>query len=163
VSTTLAINPCQGFLVISGVVDTGHKFTTHVNDTGEQLSPVTTTLAINLLLVTRTRKPWRWGAAKDRRKLKGTNRRYLRLSKSDTAADGVIGTAIKSCIHGHPTHPDKRPLRPPKLNVPFLFEVVLAASEASDQGEPMLLFMMVPMTISAAGPTLAAGDITVLV
>jgi hypothetical protein len=43
------------------------------NDTGEQLLPLTTTLVINLLPVTRTRKPWRWGAAKDRRKLKGTN------------------------------------------------------------------------------------------
>jgi hypothetical protein len=35
------------------------------------------------------------GAAKDRRKLKGTNRRYLRPSMSDMAPDGVIGTAIR--------------------------------------------------------------------
>jgi hypothetical protein len=27
--------------------------------------------------VSRTRTPWRWGAAKDRRKLKGTKQRYL--------------------------------------------------------------------------------------
>ncbi len=58
--------------MIAGVVDTGDKFITRDNDT-KQLSLLTTTLAINLLLVTRTRTPWRWGAAKDRRKLKGIN------------------------------------------------------------------------------------------
>jgi hypothetical protein len=113
---TPAINLCHGFSVIAGVVDTGEQFITSDNDTcnnfvagdnytGEQLSPVT-----------RTRTPWRWGAAKDRRKLKGINRRYLRLPKSATAADGVIGTAMKSCIQKTPTHLDQRPLRPPKLN-----------------------------------------------
>jgi hypothetical protein len=75
---TLAINPCQGFSVISGVVDTGNKFIIGVNDTGKQLSLVTMTPVntdvvvlspvINLLLVTRTRTPWSWGAAKDSRK-----------------------------------------------------------------------------------------------
>ncbi len=65
--------------MIAGVIDTGDKFLTSVNvtggdnNTGEQLSPVTTTPAINLLPVTRTRMPWRWGAAKNRRKLKGIN------------------------------------------------------------------------------------------
>ncbi len=101
---------------MSGVNDTGEKFIAGVVDTGEQLSPVTTTPAINLLPVTRTRTPLRWGAAKERRKLQGINRRFLRPSKSATAADGVIGTAIKSCIQKHPTHVDQRPLRPPKLN-----------------------------------------------
>jgi hypothetical protein len=62
------------FLTIAGDNDTGDKFIAGDNDTGEQLSPVTTTPAINLFLVTRTRTPWRWGAAKDRRKLKWTNR-----------------------------------------------------------------------------------------
>ena len=75
VSTTPAISPCHGFSVIAGVVDTGDKF---IVDTGDQLSAVTTTPAINLSPVTRTRTPWRWGAAKDRRQLKGINRRYLR-------------------------------------------------------------------------------------
>jgi hypothetical protein len=125
------------FSVITGVVDTGEQFITGDNDTGnnfvagdndtcdnfvagdndtgEQLLPMTTTPAINLLSDTRTRTPWRWGAAKDRRKLKGINRRYLRLPKSATAADGVIGTAMKSCIQKHPTHLDQRPMRP-KLN-----------------------------------------------
>jgi hypothetical protein len=37
VSTTLANNPCHGFFVIGGVFDTGDKFITSVNDTGEQL------------------------------------------------------------------------------------------------------------------------------
>ncbi len=47
--------------------------------------------------------------------------------------DSVIRTAMKSCIHRHPTHPDQRPLRPPKLNIAVLAEVVLAASGASYQ------------------------------
>ncbi len=95
VSMTPAINPCHGFSVIASVVDTGDKFITGVNNTGKQLSLVTMTLAINLLPMTRTRMPWSLGTAKDRGKLKGTNR----PSTSDTAADGVIGTAMKSCIH----------------------------------------------------------------
>ncbi len=101
---------------ITGDNDTGNNFVTGDNDTDEQLSPVKTTPAINLLPVTRTRTPWWWGAAKDRRKLKGINRRYLRPPKSATAADGVIRTAMISCILKHPTHLDQRPLRPPKLN-----------------------------------------------
>jgi hypothetical protein len=51
VSTTPAINLCHGFSVIGGVVDTGNKFITGVVDTAEQFSPVTTTAAINLCLV----------------------------------------------------------------------------------------------------------------
>ncbi len=104
-------------MLFTRVNDTGDKFIASDNYTGEQLSPVTTTPAINLLTVTRTRTPWRWGAAKDRRKLKGTNRWYLRPPKSGTAADGAIGTAIKSCIQRHFTTPEQRPLRPPKLNI----------------------------------------------
>ncbi len=118
VSTTLAINlspvsmtppnnPCHGFSVIPVSLIPAINF-----------SPVT--MATNLSLVTRTRMPWRWGAAKDRRKLKGKNRWYLRPQKSNTAADGVIVTAMKSCIHRHPTNPDQRPLRPPKLNIVVL-------------------------------------------
>ena len=72
---------------IAGVVDTGDKFIVY---TGDQLSAVATTPAINLSPVTRTRTPWRW------RKLKGINRRYLRPPKSATAADIVIGTAMKT-------------------------------------------------------------------
>ncbi len=68
VSMTPAINPCHGFSVITSVVDTGDKF---IVDTGDQLSAVTTTLAINLSPVTRTRTPWRWGAAKNRKKVEG--------------------------------------------------------------------------------------------
>ena len=63
---------------IAGDNDSGDKFIAGDSDTGEQLSQVTMTPAINLLPVTRTRTPWRRGAAKDRRKLKGINRRYLR-------------------------------------------------------------------------------------
>jgi hypothetical protein len=93
---TPAISPCHRFSVIAGVVDTGDKF---IVDTGDQLLAVTTPPAINLSPVTRTRTPWRWGAAKDRRKLKGINRRYP--PKSATANDDAIGTAMKSCIHTH--------------------------------------------------------------
>jgi hypothetical protein len=56
---TPAINPCHGFSVIDGVIDTGDKFiagdnNAGNNNTGEQLSPVTTTPVINLLLVRMT-------------------------------------------------------------------------------------------------------------
>jgi hypothetical protein len=130
--------PCHGFSVIAGVVDTGDKF---IVDTGDQLSAVTTTPAINLSLVTRTRTPWRWRAVKDRRKLKGINQRYLWPPKSATAADDVVGTAMKSCIHTHPTHLDQRPLRPQKLNNTVLwFAVVLAASGVSGRVRGLCAF-----------------------
>ena len=51
VSTTPAISPFHRFSVIAGVVDTGDKF---IVDTGDQLSAVTTKLAINLSPVTRS-------------------------------------------------------------------------------------------------------------
>ncbi len=131
--------------MIASVVDTGDKF---IVDTGDQLSAVTTTPAINLSPVTRTRTPWRWGAAKDRRKLKGINRQYLRPPKS---ADDVIGSAMKSYIHTYPTHLDQRPLRPPKLNN----AVLVCSSFGGLRGlraceGPLRLLLAVPMTISAA-------------
>ncbi len=103
-------NLCHGFSVIAAVVDTceqfitgdndtGNNFVAGDNDTGEQLSPVTTTPGTNLLPVTRTRMPWRWGAAKETKKV---NRRYLWPPKSATAADGVIGTAMKSASKNTP-------------------------------------------------------------
>jgi hypothetical protein len=51
VSTTQAIDLCDGLSVIGSVVDTSDKFITGVVDTTEQLSPVTMTPAINLSLV----------------------------------------------------------------------------------------------------------------
>jgi hypothetical protein len=156
VSLTPAKSPCHGFSVIAGVVDTGDKF---IVDTGDQLSAVTTTPAINLSPVTRTRTPWRWGAAKDRRKLKGINRRYLRLPKSAMAADDVIGTAMKSCIHTHPAHLDQRPLRPPKLNNAVLVCSGFGGLRGLRACEgPLRLVVAVLMTISARPwPTSAAG------
>ncbi len=100
------------WMFITGVNKTGNKFSACINDTGEISSPVTTTPTINLLPVTRTRMTSRWGAAKDRKKLKRTNRRYLQPSMLDTAAVGVIGTSMKSCIH----KVEHRPMRPPKAN-----------------------------------------------
>jgi hypothetical protein len=148
VSTTPAISPCHGFSVIVGVIDTGDKF---IIDTGDQLLAVTMTPAINLSPVTRTRTPWRWGAAKDRRKLKGINRRYLQPPKSATAADDVIGTAMKSCIHTHPKHLDQRPLRPPKLSNAVLVCSSFGGLRVLRVCEgPLRLFVAVLMTISAA-------------
>ncbi len=97
-SLTPAINICHGFSVIASVVDTGEQFIAGDNDTGdnfiagdndtgEQLS----TPAINLLPVTKRR----WRAAKDRRKLKGINRRYLRPPKSATTAE--VGHSRRWC------------------------------------------------------------------
>ncbi len=117
------------------------------------------TPAIKLSPVIRTRTPWRWGAAKDRRKLKGINRRYLRPPKSATAADDVIGTAMKSCIHTHPTHLDQRPLRPPKLN----YAVLVWSSFGGLRGlraceGPLRLFVAVPMKISVTGVSFAESS-----
>jgi hypothetical protein len=56
------------------------------------------------------------GRCQGEEKAEGTDRGYLLLPKSDTAADGVIGTAMKSCIYRYPTNPNQRPLRLPKLN-----------------------------------------------
>ncbi len=114
------------------------------NDTGEQ----------NLLPVTRTRMPWRWGAAKDRRKLKGINRWYLRPPKPYTAANGVIGIAMKSCIQRHSIHLDQRPLRPAKLNITVLvwsnFCGLRGILSSCIECLWMQLFMAIPMTPSAA-------------
>jgi hypothetical protein len=64
----------------------------------------------------------------------GVRQSRARPPESDSAADGVTGTAMKSCIHRHPTHLDQRPLRPPKiLQTKKAIYVVLAASGASDQ------------------------------
>ena len=79
----------------------------------------------------------------------GENRRYLRPPMSDTAADGVIGTAMKSCIHL-----DQKPLRSPKLNN----AVLVWSSFGGPRGLWsrymgclwMQLFMAVPMTPLAA-------------
>jgi hypothetical protein len=102
---TGVVDTCEQFITgdndtgnnfVAGDNNTGNNFVAGDNDTGEQLSPVTTTPAIHLLPVTRTRTPWRWEAAKDRRKLKGIYPRYLWPPKWATSADGVIGTAMKS-------------------------------------------------------------------
>jgi hypothetical protein len=47
VSLTPPVNPFHRFSVIAGVIDTGDKFITSVVDNGDQLSAVTTKLAIN--------------------------------------------------------------------------------------------------------------------
>jgi hypothetical protein len=49
-SFTTAANHCPGLSVIAGVADTGNR----VEDTSEQLTPVTTTPTINLSPVTTT-------------------------------------------------------------------------------------------------------------
>jgi hypothetical protein len=51
---TPAINLCHGLSVIGGVVDTGEKFITGINDTTEQWFPMTMTPVINFLPVATT-------------------------------------------------------------------------------------------------------------
>jgi hypothetical protein len=83
--------------------------------------------------------------------LKGINRQYLRPPKSATAADDIIRTAMKSCIHTHPTHLDQRPLRPPKLNNANLVRNIFGGLRGLRACEgPLRLFVAVSMTISAA-------------
>ncbi len=78
--------------------------------------------------------------------LNGTKRLYFRPPKSNTAADGVFGTALKRSIHRHPTHPDESSLRLLKPNGilcalhtrlryhHFGLKVVLATSGPSAKG-----------------------------
>ena len=84
----------------------------------------------------------------------GTNRWYLLPPKSDMAANGVIGTAMKSCFHRHPAHLDKRPLKPPKLletkTTIFSFGGLRGLWLGCVGCIWMKLLMAVPMTSSAA-------------
>ncbi len=90
-------------------------------------SAVSTTLAKNLLLVSLTpainlchddkfiaghknKDTIEVGSCQGKEKVEGDK------SAISPAADGVIGTAMKSCIQKHPTHLDQKPRRPPKLN-----------------------------------------------
>ncbi len=96
-------NPSHGFLLIAGVVDTGDKFLTCDNDTYDKF--ITGDNDIGEQIYCQWQEQGRHGDGElPRRKLKGTNRWYLRPPKSDTTADGVIGTTMKSCIHRHPTN-----------------------------------------------------------
>jgi hypothetical protein len=123
VSTTPAINPCHGFSVIAGVVDNGDKFIAGDNDTGDKFIALTMTPAINLLPVT------------------------------TTSVIRVCGVSMNMSFHGGLNKPigGRVRLRRPEL-LPFWFEVVLAASGASNQGIWGVygcVFMVVPMTPSA--------------
>jgi len=102
VSLTPVIKSFHRFSVFDGVVDNGNKFIAGDINTSDKF-----TAGDN------NKDAMGVGTAKDRRKLKGPNRRYLRPSKSYTASNGVIGIAMRSCIHRDPTHPDQRPLRLP--------------------------------------------------
>ncbi len=55
--------------------------------------------------------------------------RYFRPPRSDTASDGVIGTAMKRRIPWHLTHPCQRPLRP--LRPPKLLQIKTAIFPAA--------------------------------
>jgi hypothetical protein len=52
VSTLPANNPCHGFSVIAGVVDTGDKFFTSVSNTGEQLLSLTPVNSLSVAALT---------------------------------------------------------------------------------------------------------------
>ena len=109
VSLTPVVNSSHRFSVFDSVVDNGDKFIAGDINTSDKF-----TAGDN------NKDAMGVGTAKDRRKLKGPNRRYLRPSKSYTASNGVIGTAMRSSIHRDPTHPDQKPLRPTKLNIVVL-------------------------------------------
>jgi hypothetical protein len=68
VSLTPAINLCHGFSVIAGVVDTGEQFITGDNDTGDKF-----------IASHKNKDAIEVGSCQERRKLKGINRRFLRL------------------------------------------------------------------------------------
>ncbi len=139
--------------------------------TGKILSPVSTTPPINCLPVSTT-SPINFLPASttplihfssainfiDDRGLFflqiGTNRWYLWPPKSDTAANGVTGTAMKSCIYRHPAHLNKRLLRPPKLlqtkTTIFSFGGLRGLWSGCMECPWMQLFMAVPMPPLAA-------------
>ncbi len=73
--------------MIAGVVDTGEQVIASYNDTGDKF-----------IAGDKNKDAMEVGSSQGRRKLKGINRRHLRPLKSATAIDGVIGTAMKSCI-----------------------------------------------------------------
>ena len=109
--------------MIAGVVDTGDKF----------------------IACDKNKDAMEVGSCQGEEKVEGDK------SAISSAADDVIRTAMKSCIHRHPTHLDQRPLRPPKLNN----AVLVCRSFGGLMGlraceEPFPLFVVVPMTISAA-------------
>ncbi len=79
----------------------------------------------------------------------GTNWWYLRPPKSDTAANGVTGTAMKSCIHRPPHILIRDPWGSQNYFKPKRRYLVLAAPGASGCLW-MQLFMAVPMTPSVA-------------
>jgi hypothetical protein len=57
----------------------------------------------------RTKTPWRWGSSKVYEKVEVGETVISLLPKSNTAADGVIGTTMKRRIHRHPTNLDLSP------------------------------------------------------
>ncbi len=89
----------------------------------------------------------------------GTNRWYLRPPKWDTAANSVIGTAMKSWIHRHPAHLGKWPLRPPILlqtkTAIFSFGGLSGLWSGCVGCLGMQLFEAVPMTLT---PSAAVSD-----
>jgi hypothetical protein len=58
------------------------------------------------------------------------------------AADSIIGTGLKRCIHRNPKLPDQRPLRPPKLLL-----TKSAISPASEIGQAAADLIETAMTI----------------
>jgi hypothetical protein len=90
------VSTTPGKNVFAGVNDTADKLFAGVNDTaGKLLTDVYDTVDKFSLMIN----------CNDNRCLQiGTNWWYLRQPKLVTDAYGVVGTAIKSCIHRHPPH-----------------------------------------------------------
>ncbi len=115
---------CQQCLIIGGVIDTGKQFFGGVVEIGDKCQAFLLFLTgINnfidgvidgcddrgLFFLQNYEPLGKNNDAAARRQ------QYLRPPGSDRAADDVIGTTMKRRIHRHPTQPDQRPLRPPKL------------------------------------------------
>ncbi len=153
------------WMFITGLNDTGNKLFTGVNDTGDKfvtdfqwsqvslipainLSPVTTTPAIYLSLVTMTPA-------------------INLLPVTTTSVIRVCGVSMNTSFHGgsNETIGGRVRLRRPEL-LPFWFEVVLAASGASNQGVwdvyGCVFLWWFQWHHLRPRPTPAAGDIAVL-
>ncbi len=100
VSLTPAINVQTFWLFLTGINDTGEQFFAGVIDSCDDRG---------LFFLKNCEPLGKNNDAAARRQ------QYLRPTGLDGAADDVIGTTMKRRIHRHPTQPDQRPLRPPRL------------------------------------------------
>jgi hypothetical protein len=125
---TLVINPCHGFSVIASGVAMGNKFISGDNETGEKLSPATTTPAINLLPVTKTE------TIAGRVRVRRLEISSLLVLSSFCSLIRVCEVSMDAPFHRSSIDTIGGYVRLQLcLTSPFWFEEVFAASRASDQ------------------------------